>query len=228
MREHGQGGGGQQQAVAVLAHGLGFFAWFSDDQPRMAQPPGLAAAWHHLWASPALARGLLASVVGFTFYGWAVLATPFALAGRSLGGIALDSAAGIALFKTVAAFVGIAGALQFGRWVSRPGRQSGVVVAAVAAPMVFALGLTVSSDGLAVALLSIVCALVLGLFTWQRRLRQVLAAPEQFAGVTCWCLSIECLHISLIGLALVVNSPWVLGVAGSLALAGLLRGSMRR
>ena len=110
--------------------------------------------------------------------GWAVLATPFALTGRSLAGLALDSAAGIALFKLVAALVGVGGALLAARWLARPAGEWLVIAAAVAAPLVFALGLSAASDLLAVALLALVAAMVLGLFTWQRRLRQVLDGPS--------------------------------------------------
>jgi hypothetical protein len=209
-------------ALGVLAQGAGFFAWFGHEPPRPGVAPSLAASWRHLRGSPVLLRGLAASIVGFTFYGWAVLATPFALTGRSLAGLALDSAAGIALFKTVAAVVGVGGALLFARWLGRPGGERGVIAAAAAAPLAFALGLNVASDLLAVVLLSLVCAMVLGLFTWQRRLRQVVSAPEQFHGVTTWCMALECLHVSLIGLALIADRPWMLGVLGAVATLILL------
>lgn len=213
-------------ALAVMAHGLGFFAWFGGE--RRARRPAaslraLSAAWTYLGSRPTIVRGLVASIVGFTFFGWAVLATPFALQGRSLGGLALDSAAGIALFKTLAALFGVAGAVLSGRWLTH--RRGVRVIAAITvlAPLVFALGLTVRSDLLAVALLSVVCAMLLGLFTWQRRLRQLAAAPEHFQGVTAWCMALECLHISVIGIALIVDSPWALGIAGSAALLLLLQ-----
>ncbi len=209
-------------AVAVLAHGAGFLTWFGDDRPRSAQAPSLAAGWHALRAQPALVRGLAASIIAFTFYGWAVLATPFALTGRSLLGLPLDGAAGIALFKTLAALVGVGGALVFGRSLARPGGERVAIAAAAVAPLAFALGMSAASDVAAVALLALVSALVLGLFTWQRRLRQVLSTEEQFPGVTTWCMALECLHFALIGLALIANSPWALGIGGSVLLALLL------
>jgi hypothetical protein len=215
-------------AIAVVAHGAGFLAWFGSEPLPDAPAPGLVAAWRRLAADRTLLRGLAASVVGFTFFGWAVLATPFALTGRSLAGLPLDGAAGIALFKTVAALVGIGGALLFGRWLVRPGGERAVIVAAVAAPLVFALGLSVRSDLAAVVLLALVCAMVLGLFTWQRRLRQVRSTAEHFHGLTTWCMAIECLHVSFIGLALIAASPWTLAVLGSAALLVLLWAPMVR
>jgi hypothetical protein len=208
--------------LAVFAHGAGFFAWFTDVPAPAKVAPGLAASWRHLRAAPALARGLVASIVGFTFYGWALLATPFALTGRRLLGLALDSAPGIALFKTVAAIVGVGGAVLFGRWLRTPGGERGVVAAAAIAPLAFALALTIADDAAAVMLLALVCAMLLGLFTWQRRLRQVLTPSQHFHGVTAWCMAIECVHVSLIGLALIAQRPWVFGIVGSAALVLLL------
>ena len=213
-------------ALAVLAHGAGFFAWFGSDLRSRRPPPSvrsLVHAWDYLRGRPTIVRGLVASIIGFAFFGWAVLATPFALQGRSIAGLALDSAAGIALFKTLAALFGVAGALLSGRWL---GDRSGVRVIAfstVAAPLVFALGLSVSNDWIAVALLSVVAAMLLGLFTWQRRLRQLASAPEHFQGVTAWCMALECLHISLVGVALIAQSPWLLAAIGSVALLLLLQ-----
>lgn len=213
-------------ALAVVAHGAGFFAWFGDEVRARRPAPSMRAlgqAWRYLRGRPTIVRGLAASVIGFAFFGWAVLATPFALQGREIAGLALDSAAGIALFKTLAALFGVAGALLSGRWL---GDRSGVRVialATVAAPLVFAFGLTARNDWIAVALLSVVCAMLLGLFTWQRRLRQLASAPEHFHGVTAWCMALECLHISLVGVALIVRSPWVLAAIGSVALLLLLQ-----
>lgn len=210
-------------ALAVLVHAAAFVGWFDDGPPRRGPPaPGLGAAWRQLRATPALLRGLAASVVGFTFYGWAVLATPFALTGRTLAGLPLDSAAGTAFFKALAAVVGVAGAVAYGRLLSGSRGETAVVVSAIAAPLVFAAGVGAASDAVAVALLALVCALVLGLFTWQRRLRQVLVPTEQFHGVTSWCMAIECLHFSLIGGALIADAPGLLGAAGSVLLVLLL------
>jgi hypothetical protein len=213
-------------AAAVVLHGAGFFLWFGGEARRRRPPPSLAAlgaSWRYLASRPTIVRGLAASVVGFAFFGWAVLATPFALTGRHLAGLALDSAAGIALFKAIAALFGVAGALVSGRWTSHRGGVRAIAWLTVAAPFVFALGLTAHSDWIAVALLSAVCAMLLGLFTWQRRLRQLAAAPEHFQGVTAWCMAIECLHISLVGVALIVNAPWLLAVTGSALLLWLLQ-----
>jgi hypothetical protein len=213
-------------AISVVAHGAGFFAWFGNE-PRSTRPPPtlrvLMQGWQYLRGRPSIVRGLLASIIGFAFFGWAVLATPFALQGRVLVGFPLDSAAGIALFKTLAALFGVAGALLSGRWL---GDRSGVrviVLSTIAAPLVFALGLTIRQDWIAVALLSVVCAMLLGLFTWQRRLRQLASAPEHFQSVTAWCMALECLHISLVGVALIVQAPWALAVGGSAVLLLLLQ-----
>jgi hypothetical protein len=224
---------GQEYAVmlwaasaAVLLHGAGFFYWFGAEVRRRRPAPSLAAlgvSWRYLRGRPSIVRGLAASVIGFAFFGWAVLATPFALTGRELGGLALDSAAGIALFKAIAAVFGVAGALVSGRWTGHRGGVRAIALATIAAPFVFALGLTAHSDWVAVALLSVVCAMLLGLFTWQRRLRQLAAAPEHFQGVTAWCMAIECLHISLVGVALIVNAPWMLAAIGSALLLLLLQ-----
>lgn len=213
-------------AAAVLLHGAGFFVWFGGESRRRRPPPSLAAlgeSWRYLVGRPTIVRGLAASVVGFAFFGWAVLATPFALTGRHLAGLELDSAAGIALFKAIAAVFGVAGAFVSGRWTGYREGVRAIAWLTIAAPFVFALGLTVPSDVVAVALLSVVCAMLLGLFTWQRRLRQLAAAPEHFQGVTAWCMAIECLHISLVGVALIVKAPWLLAAIGSVLLLLLLQ-----
>jgi hypothetical protein len=213
-------------ALAVLAHGLAYVVWLGHER-HPPQPPradiGLAAGWNHLMRRGTLVRGLVASIVGFGFFGWAVLATPFALAGRELFTIALDSAAGIALFKAMAALIGVAAAVFWGALMARPRGPLVIAAATIVAPLLFALGITARADAQAVALLALVCALLLGLFTWQRRLRQLLCAPEHYPAVTTWCMALECLHICLIGVALIANAPWTLALCGTLLLALALR-----
>jgi len=212
-------------AVVVALHGLLFFAWFGDERragAAVAARAPLAEAARFLAGDRPLAFGLAASVIGFGLFGWAVLATPFVLTGRVLLDITLDSVAGVALFKTLAAVVGVAGALAWGRLLTHAGGHRVIVWAVLAAPLLFATALTTSSDVLAVALLAGVCAVLLGLFSWQRRLRQTRTPVALFPALTSLCLAIECLGVSLAGIALMLRAPWVLGIGCAVVLAALL------
>jgi len=210
---------------AVVLHGLMCLRWWRADPAPVPLPtggPGLRAACAHLRSDRALMRGLLASTLALGVFGWALLATPFALQGRMLLGLALDSAAGTALFKTVAAVVGVAGAMAWGRVLRTDGGAAWVVAGVTGSPLLFAAALTTHSDASAVLLMAVVCAILLGLFSWQRRLRQLRTPPALFPAVTVVCLSIECLGLSLAGLALLARQPWVLGVMAGGTLAALL------
>ena len=81
-----------------------------------------------------------------------------------------------------------------------------IVLANVAAPLLFAAALTTRSDALAVALLAAVCAVLLGLFSWQRRLRQTRTPAALFPALTSLGLAVECLGVSLAGLALLAQA----------------------
>lgn len=212
-------------AAVVAVHGLLYLVWFGaepDDAGAGRPRAPFADAARFLLRDRPLGIGLLASVIGFGLFGWAALATPFALAGRALFDIPLDGVVGVALFKTLAAIVGVAGALAWGWLLQREGGYRVIVWANIAAPLLFATALTTHSDRLAVALLAAVCAVLLGLFSWQRRLRQTRTPAPLFPTLTSLCLAVECLGVSLAGLALLAQAPWTLGVACAAALAVLL------
>lgn len=218
-------------AGIVLLHGALFAAWCGaepDDVGTRSEPAPLADAARFLVGDRPLALGLAASVIGFGLYGWAALATPFALTGRVLFAIPLDGVAGVALFKTLAAVVGVAAALASRRLLMREGGHRPIVLATLAAPLLFAAALTTASDALAVALLAAVCAVLLGLFSWQRRLRQTRTPALLFPALTSLALAIECLGVSLAGLALMGQAPWTLGIGCALVLALLLAPAWRR
>ena len=183
----------------------------------------LAEAARYMAGNKAMRGGLVASVIGYGFFSWPLLATPFVFEGRHLFGLAMTSAGGGAVFKTLVAATCLAGTFVWTRVFASPWTDRIMLIVSVATPAVFLLGLRAGDDTAAVAAVCAAMAMTTGLSSWQRAWRQRHAPERVRSGVTTLYLSVECLGMACAGAALLLGAPVIVCAAAAVLTAWGLR-----
>ena len=202
-------------AIAVVAHLVCAKAWYPKDYANssMLSNLRLVESARNIVRDPLLWQGLAVCVIAFTVFVWTLSGGPFLFEGRSVLGFGMDTPSGIAVFKTVLAIAGGAGALLSARILTRPYGARAAIVGSVAAPGLLGLSAAAPADWLALLLISLMTAGVMGTLSWQRAYRQASAPPHLRTGMTTLFLSADCVGMVLAGVALIVGKPLLTGVA---------------
>lgn len=209
--------------IATLAQLTLGWLWLPVGGSRpAAEPVRLGQAASYLGASRKMVASIGATVLGFAFFAWALSATPFVVQGRELFGFALESPSGSALFKCLAAFVGMVATLSLPRLGGQATLGRLTAIGAMCIPSLFLAGLHVASAGLAVLFLSLGCALHMCLVSWQRAWRQQLVPVEHRRGFTTLYLSLEVLGVSVAGLILLSGQPTIVCALATLLFVAFL------
>lgn len=211
-------------AVVSALHHLSWHRWMRPmPAARVLGLEALGEAARYMAADRKMAGGLVASFIGYAVFSWLLLATPFVFDGRVLMSLSMSSAGGNALFKGFASAACFACALVWARVFSHRLGDRIMVAASVATPLVFLLALRLQQDALAVLAGCAAVALSTGVASWQRtwRLRH---APERLrVGVTTLYLGVECLGMTMAGLALLSGAPVIACLAATAGMAWCLR-----
>lgn len=209
--------------VATLAQLTLAWRWLPSGGAQLAvEPLRLGQAAYYLIASRKMVASIGATVLGFAFFAWALAATPFVVQGRELFGLALESPSGSALFKCVAALVGMVVTLSLPRLGGPTALGRLTAVGAMCIPSLFLAGLHVASAALAVFLISLGCALHMCLVSWQRAWRQQLVPLEHRRGFTTLYLGLEVLGVSVAGIILLSGNPTIVCALATLLFVALL------
>lgn len=213
-------------AVACCVHHRLWHRWMSpmSGGEQVLDWGKLVHASRYMATQPRMIGGLAASLVGYGFFAWMLLATPFAFEGRQLFGLEMSSAAGNSIFKACAAAACLLGTLAWTRVLAMPAAHGIMIAVSGAIPVLGWVALCVPGDGWAVLAGCVLAAMATGLSSWQRawRLTQTPASLRQ--GVTALYLAAECLGLVCTGAALLTQDPIV--ACGGLML-GMLWGLWR-
>lgn len=211
-------------AVASIVHHRLWHRWQRPmDAGTVLGWGALAEAARHLAGNKAMRGGLVASVIGYGFFSWALLATPFVFDGRHVFGLALTSAGGGAAFKALVVATCLACTLAWTRVFASAWTDRIMLVVSVATPAVFLFALRAGGDAAAVAAGCAAVAMTTGLSSWQRAWRQRHAPERVRSGITTLYLSAECLGMVCAGAALLLNAPLLACAAAAALMAWGLR-----